>query len=940
MDDLAPYLGKLLDWLLQPKDPASAEGWAARIAIWLLIGVAILYLLSKALEFLLSIKNSSSGLGINFSLSSALRTEIRRRQQFCKALVSDLAFLAKSENWNDQFFTDLEAQIEAEGRFYATNIDKLFHRESIGLRRSRSLIGAIESSAEQFLLLTGEPGSGKSVALRHLAHQYATRSSRSGSLKARIPLYINLKELPPSPKEGLTAEFIRQFVLDNIRRGDVDTADYVKEHWDEYRNNGTWLFLFDSFDEIPAILHAPSGSSIIADHANALRQFLSGMSSCRGIIASREFKGPNVLAWQKLRILPLSQKRRTEIVANYFLPEHHRAAVGRHLGITNSTLYTNPLFVTLLCRHVKDEGEPPINDLDLLYKHLNRLTSRDSEYINRRYHITPHQLMQGAIMLSRLFAEDPNLSLAPSMGEIAGAANQNEVPGGDLESLLAALVYVKIGRSDIQEARSGDRRFTFAHRRYQETLFVQLLATTPGYVSERELLCNVKWREYTVTLLQTQPTHVLQPLLKAAEDLIEEYGQQGRTKAVMEKYGGTLSYYDWRGDPCVHLLNLLQEGLSRRISDAPPRLREVVGALLMPRWRNGDFLDQYMVLSVGGLMPANSLIEILEDSVRFGSEQLLRVAFRQCLFLSQIPPSLVGWLRRRLSEESLAARGQGELLKIEALGARLPQLVGAEYISKRCRLFRRVNVLYALSRWFKKDATSVGREAILLNCSLALVLAAAAFRVTDSWVAVVACSVFPPLSYGFYIFCDVGQPLGVSAIRSKWHDLKSDRITLRLSQFYSRSAVIGAVFLAVFIVIDMNFLRGSAPVPVYIVVASGGFLLGSIAQAAGALIEGYEIKMKFRRLRLSAECENSIALHADDGFELKQWYSSRRWPLFKSEDEVRSYGRAILGSVTIKLECGHSGGIFALDKSALPDWHIRCLNGVLLSELQQRGLLT
>jgi hypothetical protein len=94
--------------------------------------------------------------------------------------------------------------------------------------------------------------------------------------KTRTPCtqVSNLKELGATFDGEVNADAIKQFVLDNIRRGDADTVAYVKQHWDEYRAEGMWFFLFDSFDEIPAVLHAPTGSAVIRKYAEAIRQFL------------------------------------------------------------------------------------------------------------------------------------------------------------------------------------------------------------------------------------------------------------------------------------------------------------------------------------------------------------------------------------------------------------------------------------------------------------------------------------------------------------------------------------------------------------------------------------------------------------------------------------------------------------------------------------------
>ncbi|MFW8080303.1 hypothetical protein ACOIFA_32760, partial [Klebsiella pneumoniae] len=82
---------------------------------------------------------------------------------------------------------DLEAEVETEGGYYASALDKLRRKKSFGLRKERSLIRAISSSTERAMQLVGEPGSGKSVALRHLAKQFAIQGKKSNDKKATVP---------------------------------------------------------------------------------------------------------------------------------------------------------------------------------------------------------------------------------------------------------------------------------------------------------------------------------------------------------------------------------------------------------------------------------------------------------------------------------------------------------------------------------------------------------------------------------------------------------------------------------------------------------------------------------------------------------------------------------------------------------------------------------
>ncbi len=706
------WQSQLFDWLTSIDQWNSPEGWLARGIIWFVAIYILIRILKYVLNEIIELHDKWTKLGLPVAISAEKKAKIRQRQQFCGVLRSDLASIAKAENWNDQFFTDLEAEVEAEGYYYTSAFNRLVRKKTSGLRKEPSLIKSIDRSAEQFLLLVGSPGSGKSVALRHLAHQLAERAIKSSGASERIPLYINLKELPSVKPEKLTSDFIKEFVLDNIRRGDADTADYIRENWDEYLQKGIWFFLFDSFDEIPAVLHAPTGSQVIQQHSEAIRQFLAGMSSCRGVVASREFKGPETLPWQKFRILPLNSQKKEEVIGNSFLKPEQKEIVRRHLATNESSIHNNPLFLTLLCRYVKEENAAPINDHDLLSRHIERLAYRDPDYTKKRYTLTPEQLLQGATQLAVLFAQNTELSLAPSQDEIADVLARRGESIDHFENLLAALIDVKIARSDVQEARHGDRRFTFSHRRYHETLFVHYLSENPDVIPPRELLTNLRWREYTVTLLQTQPLDLLTGILEEAELLLKEHAQAQEPVPILPEFGGHLSYYEWDDKIEVSLLNLLQEGFSKRIREIPEGVSKQTAALLEPRWRDGDEYDRVMVLEAGGTLPQEVLVEYLTYAVEFSSESTMwDIAFRKIAFLSDINEELSAWVRGRLSTAILIAGHQSDVLKLEALSVNLPDPVGASLVFSRSLSVRKMDFI---RRFFGRGVENLFRITNLL----------------------------------------------------------------------------------------------------------------------------------------------------------------------------------------------------------------------------------
>lgn len=681
--------------------------WHWLLLIFILVvgaGIVLIFVLKtlgNVIELLVKFSEAYKTSGLPVWLSKQNKSRVRRRKQFCAVLDADLAYLAKAENWNDQYFTDLEAEVETEGGYYASALDRLRRKKSFGLRKERSLIRAINSSTERAMQLVGEPGSGKSVALRHLAKQFAEQGRKSNDKNATVPLYINLREMDISDTDAVNADSVREFVLENIRRGDADTSAFVKENWDDYCNRGIWLFLFDSFDEIPAVLHSAAGSHIIRHYSQAIRQFLEGMGECQGILASREFKGPEALPWKKLRILPLSGEKQDELIRNSFLNEHQMDLVRQHLASSHSSIGATPLFLTLLCRYVRDEQRAPGNDHDILLQHIERLARREPDYLKRKYHLTPEELIAGAERLARLFAENDTMSLAPSLDQIVSQLPAAEITGGSIERLVSALVDSKIGRADVPNAAQGDRRFAFAHRRYQESLFVRYLTGHPEILSAAELLTEARWREYTVTLLQTRNFDEIKNLLSHASAILRSRAEkQIYIACVHSPLPDNLAYYEWSSEVAVPLLGLLQEGLALRLKDVPQELSSAIEAFLKPRWENGDDWDRCEVLRLGGLLPQDTLVEYLIEAFSHGTELERLHAFKQAGFTSELPDIVRNAVLKMLSTQVILAENRADQLTIEAMAARLPPALGANFVVSRGKRLRRH------LRWVRKSIPS------------------------------------------------------------------------------------------------------------------------------------------------------------------------------------------------------------------------------------------
>ena len=245
----------------------------AVLIVWLIIG--LIWVSGSALEWINKALAQWAIFADNWGLSSGEKGPDRReRQHICDVLDHCIDSLNYAESWSRIPFTDLEAEIEVEGQQYSSALARLFDRSTEGRRKVNRLVNAIQNSKASRILLVGEPGSGKSIALRMLAKDLGKLAGKARGSYV-IPLYVNLRGLEKTADTPPTAQSIEAFVRSNAVVDSVASvaAKFVQKHWEEYLRDGKWFFLLDSFDEIPAVLHEGNGSKVVRQYADAIRAF-------------------------------------------------------------------------------------------------------------------------------------------------------------------------------------------------------------------------------------------------------------------------------------------------------------------------------------------------------------------------------------------------------------------------------------------------------------------------------------------------------------------------------------------------------------------------------------------------------------------------------------------------------------------------------------------
>ncbi|PWR04956.1 hypothetical protein DKT68_29265 [Micromonospora acroterricola] len=592
---------------------------------------------------------------------------VRRRALFADHIESQLRRLDEKEEWRDHRFARLEAEVETEGDQHRVAPRWLYRRRT-RLRREKSLSRALQRSDERLIILQGEPGSGKSVALRNAARALASRAMNRPRLNSRIPLYVNLKEL--RPVEGrLDTETVRAFVLDQLNRANSrDVEQFLSDEFTPGMREGTWLFLFDSFDEIPEILTATELDETVGRYADVLYDFLHGMNVSPGVIASREFKGPRRFGWPRFTVQRLTERQKRELIRKADLESAAEAEVYAALAGADpmvTQLSGNPMLLGLLCEHVRTTGTFPDSSHTVFETFVHSRLERDRERVERRYGVAPGELRQVAEEIAFRLTAEAGMGLSPTRAEVTRLLGGLRIDGqpigpARLARNLDALEYVKLAQSP-EGTSSGDQRpFTFAHRRFQEYFATCVVIRSPDRVPPGTLLLDGRWRETAVAMLQTQGPEAVS-LLTGEAGRILAHGVATAGTAIEAAATSTAAAeppaFEWPPNS-LHLLDLLGTGLAGRPEEIPDRVRATVTTLLRAAWASRRRHHQLWAVQATLLAEGPAAEAILEASFATKSVLLRGAAYRYAGRLPALSPRLRRHMRLALIDQA----AQGRLL--------------------------------------------------------------------------------------------------------------------------------------------------------------------------------------------------------------------------------------------------------------------------------------
>jgi len=648
--------------------------WILTVAGYVLLVALILVALLGLLITVVKIKDllTNSVWPIFYNKEKSRRSN--RRRKFADHIESELRRLNNLEAWSDYRFTELEAEVDAEGRRRLFGILPSFYRTGSTLRREKSLSKALKSSDERLIIVEGEPGSGKSVALRHVASLLAVGAMRSRSTKSVIPIYVNLKEIERKRGEVVDRNLIESFVLKVLNRvNDRDVEEFLDEEFSEGLQTGTWFFLFDSFDEIPEVLSSTEADKTIRDYATAISDFLHGLNECRGVIASRFFHGPKQFGWPRFSILPLTSTRKLELIRKANL---NIAAEGELIGQLEtapqeiSSMASNPMFLGLLCEHMRAGYPFPENSHTVLETYIESRLNRDKDRVYKRFKLDPQELRAAAEAAAFCMAADTGLGLSPKREDIRVAAQTLDIKlAKHFEKALDALTYLKLARADTSTTTDKSEQFTFSHRRFQEYFSTAVVLREPHRITAPQLLLDARWRETAVVMCQTHDSQALASLIEEAEISIARFADALKTyspeqsgvgnndrSVVNSKQNVTVhDRFQWPRH-CLHLLGLIQDGFARRLNLLSDEMRTRIGEILTTATKEGIGADAKWALDVSASAAPIVFTELLRRAFSNRSQVVRDSAYRQVAKLNEIPADLALDIRITLCLMMLAGR--------------------------------------------------------------------------------------------------------------------------------------------------------------------------------------------------------------------------------------------------------------------------------------------
>lgn len=483
-------LQRSLDWLYTPLLAEALTKLNLKVPVDLLDGDKSVDVLSAVIIlswlvvvfFVLRSLGLRSAMGVPQSSLHDLLPDVtnpERIQTLKRTLRDKLDQLDYATRWNESNYVSLEAEVQIlEG--------KTPRRKIVDLQRALRL-----NPKTRLFVVLGEPGTGKSIALRKLARDLLNESSVSD----RVPIYINLKEWKTPANWTIqnkpTVQQFHDFVYNNVLQNlDFSSQAFLTpENYRVLLEGGYFFFVLDSFDEIPAVLDHDENSWIIGELSSCIATYVLSGNNSRGIISSRLFRQPKLALRDRsvFEIQPFSDDR---IIRAISLASSNPDLLIKIVLTERSDLGSiarNPFLLHLIINHFNQTGTVPQSQAEMFqtFIDLNLRLARDAYGLDGVTEADVYSICEdvAAAMFDR----------SKSGLEIGEPELRNEIDLPQLPRVLQFLTQARMGR-----VAPVSGAFSFSHRRFNEYFLVRRLRSKRTAIPFDAIQNDSRWRDALV----------------------------------------------------------------------------------------------------------------------------------------------------------------------------------------------------------------------------------------------------------------------------------------------------------------------------------------------------------------------------------------------------------------------------------------------------------
>jgi len=486
-------------------------------------------------------------------MTPAERETLNRERIYLNCLINELQepHNPAQEEEEDYFYIDLKAKIEKikyipkpiPEKYRGNNPNKHDHKPEELSRVGISLIDRIKSvkgsstrnlvktlqkmvlkkSKDSVVVILGDPGSGKSASLRHLAIRIAKQESKWYKHAPIIPIYIPLGSYTRTQNESNTPQEIIEFVkreldyeVSNPERKSFKTP--IGEKIEYYRQHGRVLLLFDAMDEMPRADYDKRYKKL-KEFTQKWRQN-KFVFSCRKLDYDKDFRVREII----IKEFELSQIRHylKKSLPTKQLAENALKEI-RKKNPDVFELSSNPFFLWLITNSIKKDKKIPENQSQLFESFVSGFLAKEQA----KWSSAEGAWIGDEKLLDAICRIAFNITKGQGMGTVATEQYileyfDEDVRFTNLKQYLD--VILRIGkRSKLLVINEFEKTIQFQHHRFQEYFTAQYLKNYQAVI-ESQYFDDIWWQEVIKMYagISANANSVIENILNETENMIAE----------------------------------------------------------------------------------------------------------------------------------------------------------------------------------------------------------------------------------------------------------------------------------------------------------------------------------------------------------------------------------------------------------------------------------